>query len=338
MDHKRNLLHGEDAHFEMKIVHPDADMKDLNPQQKAHLAHMKFHKEHAGHESQHAMMLLILIFALIVTQILLCIWKKYHFKSYQLSSTVGLLVIPFLTCIHFGWWRFVIIFCIFTFITVNYAKLAFRRHISGTTPRLIYNYFYYIHTLSAFLSIFGYLIFLLTLLGVPVLLNAPEAWADAGLLIMFYGLYYGVAGRDLADICTDRMASHIGYYSEDGLPRLKLGANVCAACGNAINNSESEEYASGPLCRPHTINDKTLTLTCKHSFHEKCLRGWCIIGKKQICPYCKEKVNLQKTFSNPWEKPHVLFGQMIDLIRYFVVWNPIIMIAVKVVFYFYDLK
>jgi len=27
---------------------------------------------------------------------------------------------------------------------------------------------------------------------------------------MFYGIYYGVLGRDMAESCTDRMASKIG--------------------------------------------------------------------------------------------------------------------------------
>ncbi len=36
-------------------------------------------------------------------------------------------------------------------------------------------------------------------------------------------------------------------------------------------------------------------------FHEFCIRGWCIVGKKQTCPYCKEKVDLKRLFPNPWE-------------------------------------
>ena len=35
-------------------------------------------------------------------------------------------------------------------------------------------------------------------------------------------------------------------------------------------------------------------------FHEFCIRGWCIVGKKQICPYCKEKVDLKAIFKNPY--------------------------------------
>ena len=36
---------------------------------------------------------------------------------------------------------------------------------------------------------------------------------DFGLLLLFYGLYYGVVGRDFAEVCTDKMATHIGVSS-----------------------------------------------------------------------------------------------------------------------------
>lgn len=33
------------------------------------------------------------------------------------------------------------------------------------------------------------------------------------------------------------------------------------------------------------------------------------MGKKQTCPYCKEKVDLKRMFKNPWEKPHLFYGE-----------------------------
>lgn len=40
--------------------------------------------------------------------------------------------------------------------------------------------------------------------------SLPHVWMDCGVLIIFYGLYYGVLGQDCAEICSDKMASHIG--------------------------------------------------------------------------------------------------------------------------------
>lgn len=93
------------------------------------------------------------------------------------------------------------------------------------------------------------------------------------------------------------------------------------------------------------------------SFHEFCIRGWCIVGKKQTCPYCKEKVDLKKMFCNPypffinntavavnslligifyltifyfrWERPHVLYGQLLDWLRWLVAWQPMILFLVQ---------
>ena len=33
---------------------------------------------------------------------------------------------------------------------------------------------------------------------------------DFGLLLLFYGLYFGVVARDIAEVCADTMAAHIG--------------------------------------------------------------------------------------------------------------------------------
>lgn len=36
---------------------------------------------------------------------------------------------------------------------------------------------------------------------------------DVGVIMLFYGLYYGVMGRDFAEICSDYMASTIGVIT-----------------------------------------------------------------------------------------------------------------------------
>ena len=55
------------------------------------------------------------------------------------------------------------------------------------------------------------MIIMLTLFGLNVLiLVKPQDAMDFGLLILFYGLYYGVVGRDFAEVCADKIAAHIG--------------------------------------------------------------------------------------------------------------------------------
>lgn len=40
---------------------------------------------------------------------------------------------------------------------------------------------------------------------------------DVGVIMLFYGLYYGVMGRDFAEICSDYMASTIGVITHISL-------------------------------------------------------------------------------------------------------------------------
>jgi len=92
-----------------------------------------------------------------------------------------------------------------------------------------------------------------------------------------------VLGRDLVEICSNRMAATIGYYSKDGLPNKHLRENICAICGSATQHMARSLV---DLPEKSLVFDETIhQLECKHTFHEKCIRGWCLIGKKDMCPY-----------------------------------------------------
>ena len=55
------------------------------------------------------------------------------------------------------------------------------------------------------------------------------------------------------------------------------------------------------------------------------------MGKKDTCPFCNEKVPLKSVMkTNSFlAKNSIMWLQMLDLIRYLVVWNPVILIGVK---------
>jgi len=75
----------------------------------------------------------------------------------------------------------------------------------------MYKWFYLIYKISYAIGIVGYAVIMLTLFGFNILLLIkPQVAMDFGLLLLFYGLYYGVVGRDFAEVCSDKMASHIG--------------------------------------------------------------------------------------------------------------------------------
>lgn len=163
---------------------------------------------------------------------------------------------------------------------------------------------------------------------------APDSLMELGTTVIFYGLYFGVLGRDIAEVCTEFIAVKIGvsnkkmylyiynlywqYVSASGLPVKSALIDVCAICGQEMNATEGE---------------KCYKLNCRHLFHEFCIRGWCMVGKKQTCPYCKEKVDLKLMFSNPWERTHVQYASLLDFLRYIIVWLPVIFTASRLANY-----
>lgn len=291
---------------------------ELTLEEKWRIEHIKKQEQHKGHESMHAEMLLILLITLFIAQVALVEWKKRHYRSYQQVTLLAMWIIPFLmSCIN-HWWRFNFVWLLSSCITGLVVRKAVQKPIQRRTPRLVYKWFYFIYIISYLFLTIGYVIVLATFFGLNLVFDVkPQLWMDYGILFSFYGLYFGVLGRDIAEICADTMASHIGYYTPGSIPTKTLEHGVCAVCGNKLLVSEYEEG----------VIENTYKLTCGHVFHEFCIRGWCIVGKKQTCPYCKEKVELKKVFQNPWDRPHVFYWtQLLDFLRWLVAWFPLILL------------
>jgi len=229
-------------------------------------------------------------------------------------------IIPVGLAIRNHWWRFPCVWLFFSAVTSIVTKKSLEKPIQGSTPRLVYKWFLLTYKISYFVGIFGYLTMMATFLGFNLIFNVkPSTWMDLGLLCMFYALYYGVMARDFAEICTEKMAANIGYYTTEGIPDRQLETDICAVCGHKLLVSADEEG----------VIENTFRLACGHEFHEFCIRGWCIVGKKQTCPYCHEKVDLKRMFPNPWEKPHMMYGQLLDWVRWLVCWQPVILLLVQ---------
>ncbi|KAF4011956.1 hypothetical protein G4228_003800 [Cervus hanglu yarkandensis] len=243
------------------------------------------YKLHRGHESMHVEMILVFLCALVIAQVVLVRWRQRHGRSYNLVTLLQMWVVPLYFTIKLYWWRFLSMWGMFSVITSYILFRATRKPLSGRTPRI----------------------------------KARDSM-DFGIVSLFYGLYYGVMGRDFAEICSDYMASTLGFYSVSGMPTRSLSDDICAVCGQKIIVELDEEG----------LIENTYQLSCKHvslSFHEFCIRGWCIVGKKQTCPYCKEKVDLKRMINNPYpfyERTHFLYGQILDWLRYLVAWQPVV--------------
>ncbi|CAI5445804.1 unnamed protein product [Caenorhabditis angaria] len=339
--HGAVVLQNEGGHIEAR---------PLTEEEEWQLEHQKMHEKHRGHEAMHMEMMLILIITLVVGQIFLVQWKRRHFKSYQFCTLLGMWSIPVYVCTTRSWYRFLITWVIFTIASTFIWMKASAPQVSGSTPRFVYKWFLFLHKLSYVLGIAGYLVMMFALLGLNFVFGLKQNnCMDFGILLMFYGLYYGVLGRDFAHICTDRMAAKIGYYTDEGLPKKHLEDGVCAVCGNhlGLDAAHHTHESSSALLKGSDFddsdetneeNEKTYKLACGHVFHEFCIRGWVVVGKLQTCPYCKEKVDLQRLFKNPWEKPHLFYGKLLDWIRYLVCWQPLIVTFVQGLNHFLGLE
>lgn len=283
-------------------------------------------------------------------------------------------LIPQGISVYNHYWRFAILWTIITMVTLMllYKPLLHKNlNLAGSSiPRLVYRWFFYLYAVSSMAAVGGYVLVMLTLLGINVLLGIkPMYTLDAGILLLFYGIYYGVLTRDFTDFLVDILAANIGYYSpSSSLPSKQLNSKICAICGRPhggpmLKNSdgggggsfneqrvglletadrmESESMFNGSNAAAYdsAMSERTYTLTCGHIYHQYCIFGWCLIGKKQVCPFCREKVDLNKLFASlPFQKPHHLYGNLLDFIRYLIAWQPIILFTVQCVNHLFGLE
>lgn len=320
--------------------------------------------KHLGHENQHLAMVLILITVTIMSQVLLVLWKAKHQKSYIHASMIIMYIVPFGIAAYRHWWRFVTIWVVISLITtfLVWRPLVMPNFSQSTTvPRKLYKWFFIIYSVSSLIAVTGYMILLLTFFGMNLLLGvSPQTALDVGLMLLFYGIYYGVLCRDFTDFLVDKLAASIGYYNpSSALPSKSLRSNVCAICGlehgdkedidmDGLTKSDAllasmGDYTDTDLHPDHetliSYNDENhperlFVLTCGHKFHEYCIYGWCLIGKRQVCPFCREKVDLGRMFSAlPFQRPHYLYGNLLDFIRYLFAWQPIIFLIVHLLDY-----
>ncbi|KAM6206107.1 LOW QUALITY PROTEIN: RING finger protein 175 [Sarcoramphus papa] len=226
----------------------------------------------------HTEMVLVLIATLIVAQIVLVQWKQRHCRSYNLVTLLQMWVVPLYFTIRLYWWRSLSMWGMLSVITSFRATC---KPLSGRTPQWVYKWFLLIYKVGYAIGIVGYLVIMFTMFGFTLLFRIEsDDSMDFAVTLLFYGLYYGVMGRDFAEICSDCMASTIGFYDISGIPTRNLSNDICTVCGEKFFVGINEEG----------IIENTYQLSCNHVFHESCIHGWCIVGKNQTCPYCPEKV------------------------------------------------
>ena len=299
----------------------------------------------------------VTVFALCGVQSALVWWKKRHRRSYELVSLAGLWLVPAGLALHFRFWRFAGAWAAYSAATLFFLARAGARPLAPATPRTVFIWFLAAHKASVAVGAAGYASLALSV--ILAIFSLPDPFPDgAGLLLLWYGIYFGVLGRDAAEVAADRMAATLGTGTS-----ITRSVRACGVCGGDLSDAPGDlapppgGVAGGVLVARGGVGDATVQvsvekeregervgflfsvetqtdpphppvpqLACKHLFHGTCLRGWCVVGKKDTCPACREKVDLRAVFAGrPWETRNLTWLQMLDMVRYLVVWNPLIL-------------
>ncbi len=68
----------------------------------------------------------------------------------------------------------------------------------------VYSWFMATHKVSVAAGLAGYLLLIVEMSGLGVLLR-PLLAPTTALVLLWYGLYFGILGRDAAEVASDRM-------------------------------------------------------------------------------------------------------------------------------------
>lgn len=321
-------------------------------------------------EREAANVLSVLLFIMVSSQYALFAWKQRHFASYQYCTLIGLWVFPVLFSLWFRFWKFLGCWLAYSLSTSYFVRLATSKPLPRGAPASVYRWFSTVHHTTHIAALTGYFVGMLDSFGLSpfvllasvfygpvhmpphlprdehgVLLPLPPGVAAVKLMreicamLLFYGLYFGVLTRDVAEVSTQRISTALGLGKkvDDDMMSDWARKNTCALCScdlhpehalvpahPALQHGRGGESAPAPkaVTRPEPLFE----LRCGHIFHESCIRGWAIVGKHNTCPYCAAPVDLSLILGNsPWQKQSLIWLRLLDGVRYLIVWHPMIL-------------
>ena len=135
-------------------------------------------------------------------------WRQWSLRSYGLVSLAGLVIVPVGFSVVLGYVRFLCIWAVWMVATAYYVRLALSVPLAKSTPRAVYRWFHTVYRVSSILATGGYVLFMLEIMGLALIL--PPVVGTLSILAMFYGLYFGVLGRDCAEVCAERISITLG--------------------------------------------------------------------------------------------------------------------------------
>jgi len=129
-------------------------------------------------------------------------------------TLVGLVLIPPVISYRLSYWRFLYIWGIFTLLNTPIVKSAFKQPLTSRIPRKVYRWFFVVFVLCLHVGIISIVMFVIELAGLRQCAGgSPDSsFFETAFVLAFYALYFGVLGRDFADLCSERMATSLGVH------------------------------------------------------------------------------------------------------------------------------
>jgi RING finger protein 121/175 len=131
-------------------------------------------------------MLLIILGSLLLSQVFISLWKKYHIRSYNISTLLGLWLVPMFMSFQSGYTRFLIVWALFSIVNGFIVRRALESPMRSSTPRLVYWWFQKVYDASYFLGACGYVVMLLAFFHIPMIFGSSvDGEAD---IFMVFGV------------------------------------------------------------------------------------------------------------------------------------------------------
>ncbi|EEQ83061.1 hypothetical protein NCER_100150 [Vairimorpha ceranae BRL01] len=324
MSEKNFTAESDPGSFSLEEVQPNENNNPLQPSQKQGVntySKLRCNRYKIGRQTRVVviekpltfMSFLPLVFYLImyglILQTICMILKKVSKKTYDLLIFSVLFFTPPLILLFFKTYTFLFIWIAFSSpMVLLYLKIK-KKPVDKDLPRKVFNIF------KILFMITNLGVFLFQFCTIMTFLFLPSVFLIFFLCFLVF-LYFAVLSREIVYFFSEAMATNTGFYSKEGVPNRNNNDTLCMICTKAFDNTE-------PI---HT-------LICSHSFHENCIKGWCMIAKKNSCPYCKKGVDLETIPKDIWYKSEIWFYPLINTTR-----GLIVLIISLIITIFYKLQ
>jgi RING finger protein 121/175 len=235
----------------------------------------------------------------LIMQSIFMVWERLSKRSHDVCIFLMLFLFPPMLFLYLRSYILPVCWLAFTMLILSAILKVIRRPSKSDSFRSTYKLFkdlFIVSNTGIFLGQSAVFVFFYLF---------PEQMKYPLMFLLFF-LYFGLLSREAIFFLSELMALSTGFYSKEGIPGKGSSNTLCMLCTREFDRVEPVH-----------------TLVCGHSFHNDCIKGWCLIGKKNFCPYCRKRVDSSLLPTDFWLKAEIWFYPLINLLRGFIIFTLI---------------